>query len=163
MIESTFIDYYDQYLDKNKYFTRLKSDKLSLSDFNAYRYTLIVGTTCFDFVYRDGEIIMGEKLVDLGAITQKGCVKIKCLMEDYFTNVICRYEPYPDLNGFNSKNESLVCIIQNKDKIYNTQKNVKFGNDSDLFINPKLKSLNFDGVLNGEIISFILNNYLLST
>lgn len=151
MIISTFIDYYDEFVDRDVIFERMKSESVQLSDFNVYRYTLILDTLCRDFIVRDGKIILGDELLKYGTPTPLG-VKIKCEFENYFTSCICDTKPYFDATKFNANHKTKLCIIQNMDSIYNTEKR-PFGLDSLFIPEPNLKKLGFEKVLKGYVVA----------
>ena len=156
MVVSTFIDYYDEFLDKEVVYERLRSDKLELSDLNAYRYTLIVGVTCMDFIYRDGKIIMGNELVKYGTPFGRNMVKVKCEMPEYLTHSLCRIIPYKDLSELNKRKNSLLIILQNMDKELNFIKLPIYLEDSKIWLNVNLKSYNLEKILNGNLIASYL-------
>lgn len=156
MLVSTFIDYYDEFLDKECVYERLKSDRVSLSDFNPYRYTLILGETCIDFIVRDGEIILGDKLLKFGVKFGKNAVKVRCDMKDHFIYCVCRIYPYKDMNSLNSRKESLLMVVQNMDKELNFTKIPIHGLDSKFWLNINLKTLNLANQLKGEIVAHYL-------
>ena len=151
MVISTFSDYYDPFIDMDVVFDRMKSESFMFSDFNVYRYTLILDNVCRDFIVRDGRIIMGDEISKYGQVTTLG-VKVKCEYDDYFTHCICDVKPYNDVTGFNKHFETKLCIIQNMDPIYNKEKR-PFGLDSKFIPEPRLVSLGFDKVLPGHIVA----------
>lgn len=154
MIISEFEDYYDPLIPSDIILERLNSDNVVLSEFNAYRYTLIIGDVCRDFIVRDGKIIIGYELKKYG-VTINNQVKIRCDLPNYFTHANCKVFPYIDSGKLNSKLNTSLLIIQNMDPIYNVVQK-PYGLDSKIYRNICLKTLNFDEVLtpNEILISF---------
>lgn len=156
------MDYFDHLIDKEKLLSRLEfCDEVRV---NNYRYTLIIGVNCFDFIIRDGKPIMlySDKTQFKVMISEHRAL-YRAEMSGYFTHFIGRLKPYNDSNGLCKRLGVSHVVLQDfgKDLESNSSdvKTPKYDLSCKIYKNPILSKLGFNNdILNSEVISNIINN-----